>query len=71
MMNTEKWIRYALRGAQSELSELRIKLAATMALNPGGAGITSAHKESMVKAMQADEKRILEDIHELETTPIF
>ena len=65
-MNQEKLIRYALRGAQSELSELRIKLAATQAVQPCEAGITPAHKESMVRAMQADVSRILDDIHELE-----
>lgn len=65
-MTKEKLINYAIRGAKSELSDVKAKIEAVKALEPGMAAVSSAEKERMVRALMADSGRIMEDLHELE-----
>lgn len=64
-MNQENLWRYALRGAQAELCEIREKLAAVNALGDGDAGVSKGERERMARALENAVKLIKEDIHEL------
>lgn len=68
-MTTELMVKYAIRGAQAELSELKMKLDAVNALLPGMADVTRGEKERMARALNETMSMILADIHELQTMP--
>lgn len=64
-MNQEKLWRYALRGAQAELCEIREKLAAVNALGDGAADVSKGEWERMARARANTVKQIEADVHEL------
>lgn len=64
-MNQEKMWRYALMGAQAELSEVEQKLAAVNTLGDGDAGVSKGERERMARALENAVRLIKEDIHEL------
>lgn len=65
MISQEMMVRYAVRGAQAELEDLRAKHSAVLALQPGMANVSPAEKSRMAKALENDIEIVQTDIREL------